>query len=362
MKADTVRFRRSLVVAFALSVASLPLPGGTTDGLSGPARKICEFTDADAHWIQRALDGWELVRREFLKVEPHPLPWIVLYDAACVWDLGATDPPLFAEARNLDATLTFAGGAVQVRAAPHRGTVLLPNRVEIPIGVKASTALYRDDRATFLVMSMPSVWRRDRRHAMKPFLDEYLQGVFTHELTHNLQLVRINRRLRRLLRMSDVPGRLTDDVIQARFRNERGFARSVETERDLYYRAVQARDAVSRRVLVDKALGMTKGRHAQYFTDANAAYVEIEGLFLTMEGAAQWAAYSLTRARDSRGLGDLAAMKLVRDDRRYWSQDQGLALFILLDAMVPDWQERMFAPLLPPSPFTLLEQALAESR
>jgi hypothetical protein len=321
--------------------------------------KACEFKDADARWLQRALDGWELVRRNFLKIDAHPLPWIVLYDAACVWELAATGPALVPDAKNLETSLTLAGAPLQVRAAPHGGTVLLPNRVEIPIEVKASTALYRDGRAPFLVMSMPSIWRSARRHATKPFLDYYLQGVFTHELTHTIQLVRINRHLRRLLRMSDVPGRLTDDVIQARFNKERGFARAVEAERDLFYRAVQAVNPVNRRDLVEKALGMVKQRHARYFTDANAAYVEIEGLFLTMEGAAQWAAYSLTRTRDSRGLGDLAAMKLVRDDRRYWSQDQGLALFILLDGMVPNWQSRMFAPL-PPSPFTLLEEALGK--
>ena len=47
----------------------------------------------------------------------------------------------------------------------------------------------------------------------------------------------------------------------------------------------------------------------------------------------------------------------MRDDRRYWSQELGLALFVLLDAMVPDWQKRIFEPL-PPSPFALLEEAL----
>jgi hypothetical protein len=360
-KGTVVSFRRILIAALALAApASVSAMGEPTDGRALSGNKTCEFRDADTRWLQRALDGWALARREFLKVEPQPLPWIVLYDASCVWDLAASDPPLVAEARNLETSLTFGGAPLMVRAAPHRGTVLLPNRLEIPIEVKASTMLYRDGRSTFLVMSMPSVWRSDRRHAMKPFLDEYLQGVFTHELTHTLQLVPINRRLRRLLRTSDVPGRLTDDVIQARFNKERGFARAVESERNIFYRAVQARDSANRRELVKTALGMTRQRHAQYFRDGNAAYAEIEGLFLTMEGAAQWAAYRLTRARDQRGSGDLAAMNLVRDDRKYWSQDQGLALFVLLEALVPNWQERMFQPL-PPSPFAVLEEAIGKA-
>ena len=356
-----VSFQRTLIAAAALAaLASVSAMAHRTDTRALAGSTTCAFKDVDRRWLQRALDGWELTRREFLQIEPQPLPWIVLYDASCVWDLEAPEPPLVAETRSLETALTFGGAPLRVRAAPHRGTVLLPNRLEIPIEVKASTMLYRDGRSTFLVMSMPSVWRSDRRHAMKPFLDEYLQGVFTHELTHTLQLVPINRRLRRLLRASAVPGRLTDDVIQARFKKERGFARAVENERDLFYRAVQARDPANRRELVKSALGMTKKRHARYFKDANAAYAEIEGLFLTMEGAAQWAAYRLTRARDQRGSGDVAAMNLVRDDRKYWSQDQGLALFVLLDALVPGWQDRMFQPL-PPSPFALLEEAIAKT-
>lgn len=317
----------------------------------------CAFTDADVRWVQRALDGWDLVRRRFLKAAPRPLPWIILYDASCVWDLAPAAPPLSADAQELPSGLTFDGAPVPVRAARHGGTVLLPNRVEIAIEVKASTALYRNGRATFFVMSMPSVWRRDKRHAGKPFLDEYLQGVFVHELTHTLQLVPINRRLRRLVGRSDVPAQLTDDAIQVRFGGDRSFSRMFERERDLFYRAALARDASARRDLVRKGLAAVQARHAQYFRDSNAAYAEIEGVFLTMEGVAQWAAYSLTRTRDAQRAGDLAALNLVRDDRRYWSQELGLALFILLDAMVPGWQDRVFEPL-PPSPFLLLDEAL----
>jgi hypothetical protein len=352
-------FRRLLVALACTGPVLGPLPA--RNSAASPSATVCAFKDADARWIQRALDGWDLVRRQFLKADPRPLPWIILYDSACVWDLGPAAAPLSADAQDVTAGLVFDGAPVPVRAALHGGTVLLPNRVEIAIEVKASTALYRNGRATFFVMAMPSVWRADRRHATKAFLDEYLQGVFVHELTHTLQLVPINRRLRRLVGRSDVPAQLTDDAIQARFGSDRGFARMFARERDLFYRAALAREAPARRDLVQKALAAVQARHAQYFRDGNAPYAEIEGLFLTMEGVAQWAAYSLTKTRDARRGGDAGAMNLVRDDRRYWSQDLGLALFILLDALVPDWQARTFEPL-PRSPFVLLEEAVRSSQ
>ncbi len=58
------------------------------------------------------------------------------------------------------------------------------------------------------------------------------------------------------------------------------------------------------------------------------------------------------------GGNDAEALRLVRDNKKYWSQDQGLALFLLVDALVPNWQARVFAPA-PASPFALLEEAVA---
>lgn len=346
-----MRITPGIVVALALAAVAVTAP--VRAAAAGRANG-CEFTLQEASWIQRALDGWDLARREFLKIDPRPLPWIVLYDAACIWHFSPTDAKLVGDAKPAKARFTFAGASLEALAMPHRGTVLLPNRVEIPIEIKASTALYRNGRGTFFVMAMPSVWRR------KPFLDEYLQGVFSHELVHTVQLVNINRRLRQLIGSIDVPGRLNDDVIQARFQKEAGFARLMDRERELFYKAAGASDKNHRNDLVRKALAKVRERHQRYFTGSNAVYSEIEALFLTMEGVGQWTAYKLTKARGQLGASDIEAMNLVREDRRYWSQDEGLALFLLIDAMVPQWQAKMFGGL-PPSPYVLLEEAVQAS-
>jgi hypothetical protein len=227
--------------------------------------------------------------------------------------------------------------------------------VEIPLEVRASTALYSSGRASFLVMSMPPLWRADRAHARNPLLEEYLQGVFSHELTHTRHLVAINRRLRKLTGTGDVPARLNDDIIQQRFQKKPGFARAVEVERDMYFRAAAETDPAKRQHLVNAALSMRRERHARYFTGPASAYAEIETLFLTLEGTGQWAAYSLAKARGPLGGRDADVLKLVRDNRRFWSQDAGLGVFLLLDATVPGWQAEIFAPD-PASPFDLLER------
>jgi hypothetical protein len=39
-----------------------------------------------------------------------------------------------------------------------------------------------------------------------------------------------------------------------------------------------------------------------------------------------------------------AALPGMRRGGRHWSQDEGLAIFLLIDRLVPGWQARVFDP------------------
>lgn len=346
---------RQHILGAALLVASAWTVGAR--GAPIPASADCVMPDPDVRWVQRALDGWELVGRDYLQVQDSPLPWIVLFDQACVWHL-ASDAPLLPGLVPVETSLTYAGRHVDVLAQPHGGSVLLPNRVEVTAAVRASSALYRNGRAAFLSMALPAVWRADPAHARRARLEEYLQGVMIHELTHTRHLVAINRRLRELLRRNGLSGGLTDDVIQNEFKRVPGFERAIARERELLYRAAYETDPIRRSTVAFRALALARGRHARYFSGPREPYREIEALFLTLEGAGQWAAFRLARARAGPGTSDSDAMEMVRDNRRFWSQDEGLALFVLLDGMVPGWQSHVFSSA-PSSPFDLLADAIA---
>ena len=315
----------------------------------------CELSAADTAWVQGALDGWTLVSRTFLHVDAGPLPWVVLFDASCVWHL-APGPTVDARARPVTAALTFDGSPVAVRAQRHRGMVQLPNGADVPAAVKASTALYRNGRVPFLAMSLPALWRSDPHYARSPHKAEYLQGVMIHEMTHTRQLTAINRRVRDIAKTNDLPLPINDDVVQARFGRAAGFKRAFQQERDLFYQAAAQTDPVKQRAVARQALDLVRQRHARYFAGVNKPYAEIEGLFLTMEGAGQWAAYRFMKSRAGDGGRGENTVALLRGSRRAWSEDEGLALFLLLDAMVPSWQEKIFA-VTPASPVELLDAA-----
>ena len=318
--------------------------------------QTCELSAADAKFIQGGLDGWSRVSREFLRVEQRPLPWILLFNASCVWHL-SPGPTVDARARAVTTSLTFDGAGIDVRAQQHRGTVQLPNGADVPVAVKASTALYRNGRIPFFVMSLPALWRSDPHYARSSHRAEYLQGIMIHEMTHTRQLAAINRQVRELAKTNDLPLPINDDVVQARFRRAAGFERAYRQERDLFYQAAAQLDPAKQRAIARRALDLVHQRRARYFTGANRAYAEIESLFLTMEGVGQWAAYRFATSEAGAGEGRDDALALLRGRRGAWSEDEGLALFLLLDAVVPSWQEQVFAAT-PASPLDLLEGAL----
>jgi hypothetical protein len=332
-----------------IAVAIVTLLAGRAEGQRLPAAAPCTFTASEVAWIQRALDGWEQVSREFLRTDPDPLPWIVFYDNACVWHLNADSS--IAGARVIETTLTFAGRMVPVRGLTHTGTFLLPSGGPGEVEMKASTSLYRNGRAAFFAMAMPSVWRT--KDVSGPTRAEYLQGVFSHEMTHTRLLPAVNGRVRELAQAHDLPLPMNDDVVQSVFEKVDGFEPAFNRERDHFFRAAAAPDAARRIELTRRGLEVARQRRARYFTGPNAAYAEIESLFLMLEGVGQWAAYRLSKARVGH---ELEAIRLMRDDRRFWSQDEGLALFLLIDALVPGWQSRIFAGT-PVSPYALLEEA-----
>ena len=80
-------------------------------------------------------------------------------------------------------------------------------------------------------------------------------------------------------------------------------------------------------------------------------WAELGDIFLEMEGAGQWAGY---RAMIRNGASPAAARDRMRRGRKKWSQDEGFALYLALDAAVPGWQAKVFRDQ-PSSAWSLLE-------
>jgi hypothetical protein len=307
------------------------------------------------------VEGWERASRDFLRLDPEPFPWTLMLGRSCAWHVRSDSiaPP---DTRRSALVLRMSGRDLSVYEQPHEGSIELPSGKELRVSGVAFGSVYTrkdGDAAPFFVLALPEVWRMDPKAAADPRLDSIILGVFSHEVVHTRQLALVSRRVEELQRRFTLPEDLTDDIIQERFGKNAAFAAAYEEEAALFYRATAAGDPAERRHLTRQALALADARRAKYFRDANAGFAELEALFLNMEGIACWVAYQLSRVdpRFDIGMKDPAADRA----RNTWSQDEGLALLLLVDSFVPDWRQRMLGEELA-SPFTLLEEALGPGR
>lgn len=327
---------------------------------AGGRAETCALKDDDRRWAEHTLELWRQVSRDSLRLDPAPLPWIVLFDENCVWHINP-DPAIAATNTADDShetRLSVARQFLGVSGFPHGGEVKLPNDETIaarpPAPLVSFTSTYKSGEKPFFVFSMPAVWRRAPRLKTEAHLEVLIRSVFVHEMTHTRHRNFFGR-LDRIEKQHKFAERFGDDIIQERFSKREDFRKAYETERDLLYQAASATDRGRKRALARLALDGMRKRHKQFFSGSDAHYAEVESIFLTMEGVASWAAY---KAAVREGLSHAEAMKLIRRGGRYWAQDEGLALFLVIDSLLPNWQEKTFAE--PAIPVTdLLNEAVS---
>lgn len=285
-----------------------------------PQDQHCGIANDDRRWLGQALDGWQVVVRDFLKAPEHQLPQIVTYDSRCSYSLAAP-----------------SGSPTQWSLAPHSGEITLPNAAKIPPAPLASNAVM--EGGNFVVMSLPSIWRPVAPKSEIP-LEWFLEGVLFHELAHAYQsVVTPELSFPYLHRVHRLPENVSDDSVEEAFRSNVAYVREYQSERDLLFRAASAPTDVEAQALACDALAKLRTRRARHFTGSNSHLALIDEVSLTTEGLGEWVSYTwLTQAR---GLAPSLVLPKFRGSS--WSQEQGLAIFLTIDRLVPQWQRRLFS-------------------
>jgi hypothetical protein len=292
-------------------------------GASCTAPTDCALTGAERGWIDRSLSAWRLVRAEHLRVDDDATPpSIVFFNERCVFE--------------------GAGGSPW-RGIAHGGSVMLPDGKAIPPQVASFAAPYAGRSRVFFAMALPSIWLGAGLQS-ELGLETMMTAVLVHEMTHTRQFAAYTPRLDALEQRHGLGDALNDDIVQDTFRANPDFVAAYEAERDLLYRAAAAPDESEARSLTGTALALMRARRARFFTGEDASLGELEEIFLTMEGIAQSAGFAwLTHPRGA-AIAPNAALPGMRRGGRQWSQDEGLAIMLVVDRLVPDWQARAFSP------------------
>ncbi|MGH9596417.1 MAG: hypothetical protein ACRD3K_06425 [Edaphobacter sp.] len=294
----------------------------------------------DQSWIEHALANWPIVEERELHLVPAPLPTIVSFDASCV----------FVAPQRHDGRLVWRG-------TPHNGTIPLPDGKSAPFGVVSFTAPDDGKASTgFFVMSLPSVWRAKGIKSGLG-LERLMDGVLFHEMTHTRQFYFVNPRMEQLTAQYKLSDDIGDDSIQDAYEKNPDYVADYEAERDLLYAAAAAPAEAEAKALARQALVKFRARRARWFTGPAAQWKPIDNIFLTMEGLGQWVAYAWFTDKQGLNLDPVKVLPEVRRRRNRWTQDEGLALFLVVDRLVPNWQKLAFAPK-PELAESLLERAV----
>jgi hypothetical protein len=292
------------------------------------AGAACVVSDGDRVWIDRALQAWRYTSREIAGIGDVPKFRAVFFDAACT----LMSPDALNVGNLRDAKWV---------AERHEGQVRLPNGQTIGAGV--TSYITGDDDGAIFIMATPSVWRAAGVNNEVIGLETMMVAVLIHEASHVAQSATYGAQVDALVKKHKLPESFNDDSLQARFKDDAAFAASVAREIDLFLLAASAPDIAAARKFAREARDLMRTRAARSYTGSESYWAEAEDLWLTFEGAGQWTGYQwVVNPRGANVSTDVALPNFVRRSR-WWSQNEGLALFLALDRIAgADWKRHAY--------------------
>jgi hypothetical protein len=303
-----------------------------------PAAAGCTMSPAEQGWVDGSLQAWSHMAKERLHLAPSAPPTIIVFIDKCRVEATATETPRW-------------------KGEPHRGKIRLPDGSEVPVGVVSAASHDDKSNTTFFVMALPPVWEAAGIPISRD--SNGLRGVFLHEFAHTRHTAALKPAFQAAAAIQPMPEDLDDDGVQKRFGTDPVYAAVAEKEMRLLAEAAHETDAAKARELAKQALSLMEARQQRWFNGPDAVWKHYDDIFLTMEGLGQWVAYSWLADPKGGGLTQAAAEEKMRGRKRWWTQEEGLSLFLLVDRFVPDWTQRAFAKA-PALGIDLLKIAVAE--
>ncbi|HUE80252.1 MAG TPA: hypothetical protein VMN38_11560 [Sphingomicrobium sp.] len=304
---------RLLALAAPFLMLVSPAPGYAAE---------CAMSAAEKNWVEGSLAAWNYMADRRLKLAAVQPPTIIVFNDKCRFEAKAIRQPAWA-------------------GEPHSGSIRLPDGNQAPAQVTSFAS--HDDKSgvTFFVMALPPIWAA----AKIPISNDLkgLTGVFLHELSHVRQVEPLKPVFEAAEAIHKMDDDFSDDSLQEHFQTDPAYVAVIEKERDLLYRAAAEPDAAAAKKLAAQALALMEARQKRWFVGEDAYWKNFDDLFLTMEGFGQWVAYAWLADAQGGNLEPAAAIDKMRGGKRWWSQDEGLALFVVIDRFVLDWPSRAFA-------------------
>lgn len=292
------------------------------------------FLSATKKWF----DAWKLVSHDIYGVEKVRPVEFVFFDAKYVYSTSNTtiEKGTIVNGNNL-INLKFVW-----KRTLHNGNITLPDKSVAPVSLMSFASEIPNENKSFFVMPLPSFWEQAGVKSKEFGLENLVTGVFLHEFSHSQQMQNFGKKIASFEGQADFGIEFSDDIVQNLFGKDTAYLELYNKEVGLFYASADG-NAVDKNSL-NEALGQMKQRQSQFFTGKYQSLTQIDNLFLTMEGLGQYSIYIWMIHPKGGNIDKAVTIEGVRRGRKWWSQDEGFGLFLVLDKLSKNkkWAKDMF--------------------
>lgn len=292
------------------------------------------FYQATSKWFS----AWELVSQVIYKIETVRPVEFVFFDDTYVYSTSAvTIKNGISVVGNNLMNLKF-----QWRKELHNDTLTLPDHSVIPVNLLSFAAEIPAENKSFFVMPLPGFWQQAGVSGKELGLENLITGVFIHEFSHSQQMQNFGRKMTEFEKQTNYGIEFSDDIVQHIFEKDTTYLRMYKKEIDIFYGS--AKNNVFDSNAVKAGLSLMKQRQHKYFRGEYEKLNEIDDFFLTMEGLGQYSMFLWLTNPKGGNVKRETAIEGVRRGGKWWSQDEGFALFLILDKLTKpaNWARDMF--------------------
>jgi len=304
----------------------------------GSARKA-EIKTVQLTWIEKWFAAWELVSNDIFKLSPDSLPEMLFFDETLIYTtskISAPDAPIVKGPKIFGQDLPW-------RTILHNNKIKLPNGQEVPVGLMTFAAPAKEGNV-FFVMASPTFWKKAGIESKELDFEKMLTGVFLHEFAHTRQFQGFGSMIDSIERnhiFKDTE--LNDDIVQDYFKKDTAYVNIFKAEVDKFYEAFFAESLTDTKRLTSEAITLYKNRQHKYFIKEKIILNDLDNIFLSMEGLGQFVAVSWLIHKEGGNIPFATAVNGFRRKRNQWSQEEGLAMFLILDKLTnPNWNKNVF--------------------
>ena len=282
--------------------------------------------------------AWKLVSKEFYKIEKVRPVEFVFFDDKYVY---STSTITIKKGRSVKGN-NLMNLKFQWKKELHNDTLIFPDKSVVPINLMSFAAEIPAEDKSFFVMPLPSFWNQAGVSSKELGLENLITGVFVHEFSHSQQMQNFGKKITAFEKQNNYEIEFSDDIVQNIFAKDTSYLKHYKREIELLYGSIK--NNILDKDLVEKGLLLLKQRQTEYFEGKYENLVEIDDFFLTMEGLGQYSMFLWLKHPKGGNIKKEIAIEGVRRGGKWWSQDEGFALFLILDKLTEpkNWVKDMF--------------------